>query len=356
VQLNGKWGYVDPTGGLVIPAQFTEAYDFVDGLARVATGPKHDSTQDFRFFLTATGYGFIDKAGKMVIPATWKDASDFSEGLAPVMQEGSQGSPATYGRDVCGYINTKGQVVIPLKFEAVTGFSEGLAAVWTSEGWGYIDKSGAWAVSPKPDLGPVGGDLGVPDDDYLATMNLPVRSFRDGYAAVGVCETESDPDTQTWHFIDETGRQAEWSGTYGQAGPFNEGLAPIKDLQTEKWGFINANGKVVIAPQFDDYFADLGDYILTWQGFHQGLAAVVSDGKVGYIDQSGKWVIQPQFANANGFADGYAYVRALSSDPTATYPPGITVPVPGPLEIIDLTGRVIYRAPEALGGTSTSSS
>jgi hypothetical protein len=30
--------------------------------------------------------------------------------------------------------------------------------------------------------------------------------------------------------------------------------------------------------------------------------------------------------------------------------------VPGPLEIIDLTGRVIYRAPEALGGTSTSSS
>jgi len=51
---------------------------------------------------------------------------------------------------------------------------------------------------------------------------------------------------------------AQWERT----GDFSEGLAAVK--QTEKWGFIDKSGKMVIAPQFDDYRF----------GFSQGLACV----------------------------------------------------------------------------------
>ena len=44
-----------------------------------------------------------------------------------------------------------------------------------------------------------------------------------------------------------------------------------------KWGYIDQQGEVAIAPQFD-YAAD----------FSEGLAAVQQDGRYGYIDTDGK--------------------------------------------------------------------
>ena len=363
VELNDKWGYVNESGLLIVPAQYTEAHDFGDGLARVATGPKHDYEQDFRIFLTATGYGYIDTTGNMVIPPTWKDAGDFSESLAAVMQEDTSKDSQTYGEDLCGYIDKTGRVVIPLKLGTASAFSEGLAAVWVDGGWGYIDKTGAWAVKPMPNVGPIGGPLGVPDDDFISAMNLPVRAFQSGFAPVSISTTppEEEP-SPTWYFIDKTGRKTGWGGIFDQAGKFSEGLAPVEDNRSGKWGFIDTGGNMAIAAQFGESPLGAEDYLLTTEGFHQGLAAAAPpDGTIGYIDKTGKWVIPPQFSYANGFADGYAYVKAVASPdrPTSTLQ-GLEGPAAppqfGPLEIIDLTGRVIYTAPEASGGGSTTSS
>ena len=156
----------------------------------------------------------------------------------------------------------------------------------------------------------------------------------------------------TWHFIDKTGQQTGWGGTFDQAGAFSEGLAPVRDDQTEKWGFIDTSGRMAIQPQFDERWVGPEGYLLTTEGFHQGLAAVGQDGKWGYIDKSGKMVIPAQFSWANGFLDGFAYVNAValpgSSTSTLEGPEGpVTLPQIGPLEIIDLTGRVVYQAPIA---------
>ena len=51
VQLNKKWGYVDEGGKLTIQPQFDDAFDFTGGLALVKVGDK---------------YGYIDKAGKYI--------------------------------------------------------------------------------------------------------------------------------------------------------------------------------------------------------------------------------------------------------------------------------------------------
>ena len=57
---------------MVIPAEYTEAWDFSDGLARVGKGGK---------------YGFIDKIGKIVIPLEYNEVDyHFSDGLARVVK------------------------------------------------------------------------------------------------------------------------------------------------------------------------------------------------------------------------------------------------------------------------------
>ena len=77
--------------------------------------------------------GFIDTTGNIVIPLEY-DAdrySYFSEGLALVYKGGHyrNSSQRIHEGGKCGYINKTGKVVIPLKYDNATAFSEGLAAV-----------------------------------------------------------------------------------------------------------------------------------------------------------------------------------------------------------------------------------
>ena len=69
VREDGKFGYIDKTGKLVIPPMYDEAYDFNEGLAKVEIGGKA---------------GFIDTTGKVVIPPQYDRVTtpwSFSEGL-----------------------------------------------------------------------------------------------------------------------------------------------------------------------------------------------------------------------------------------------------------------------------------
>ena len=72
-------------------------------------------------------------------------------------------------------------------------------------------------------------------------------------------------------------------------------LSPVR--QGGRWGYANAAGKVVIAPQFEraDEFAD-------------GLAAVQLAGLHGYVGMDGRVAIPPQFRQATRFSEGLAAV------------------------------------------------
>lgn len=72
----------------------------------------------------------------------------------------------------------------------------------------------------------------------------------------------------------------------------------------DKWGFVDATGKYIINPQFDNTY-----------GFNDsGLAAVKIGEKYGYIDTSGKFVINPQFDLAGSFDEktGLARVAVIN--------------------------------------------
>ena len=118
-------------------------------------------------------YGYRDTSFKFAIPCSWEDALEFHEGLAAVKKDG-----------LYGFIDKTGSLVIQPQFASVPyGFSGGLAAVAAKKNYltfsdfsykqleaakgglggngydldtasyglryGYIDKTGAWKISPK---------------------------------------------------------------------------------------------------------------------------------------------------------------------------------------------------------------
>src|SRR2546423_10475579 len=74
VRQNGKWGYINARGDLIINPQYDDAWEVSEGLAYVRAGTKR---------------GLIDRSGSMVIDLhQLAFAGNFSEGLAIVQTSG----------------------------------------------------------------------------------------------------------------------------------------------------------------------------------------------------------------------------------------------------------------------------
>ncbi|MEP7236833.1 MAG: WG repeat-containing protein [Ferruginibacter sp.] len=77
-------------------------------------------------------FGFINKKGALIIDTLFKNANWFFEGLANV----------NIAWDKEGYINKKGEIVIPCIYGNTDFFRDGLAVVRRNDKWFYIDKKG----------------------------------------------------------------------------------------------------------------------------------------------------------------------------------------------------------------------
>lgn len=323
VEKDGKYGYIDKTGKVVIPFQYDGADRFFEGLASVLVGAK---LVDVEVTVYGTGgappvkklekqlvggkYGYIDTTGKMVIPP-YIYAGKFSEGLAAV-GVGGKWFGNLYGGGKLGYIDKTGKMVISPKFSYAHEFSEGLALVavggkWsgdllTGEKYGYIDKTGKIVIPAQYDY-----------DDHM--------DFSDGLALVKVGEK--------YGYIDKTGKMVI-PCQFGDADKFSEGLAAVKvggKGGTEKWGFIDKSGTMVLAPQYDP---SPHDDLAYRAEFSEGLAAVSIEGKHSYIDKTGKIVIP---LGGEEFSEGLATVFVPGKEGQK-----------GKRGYIDKTGTIVIQA------------
>jgi hypothetical protein len=114
----GKYGYADDKGNIVIKPQFDKAENFNDGMALVMV--KENYTEK---------WGYIDLTGKLVIPATYKlRPGRFSEGLAAV-KIGE--SPYDYEM---AYIDKTGKRVMDRQPWLLNEFHDGYAWVKKDDG------------------------------------------------------------------------------------------------------------------------------------------------------------------------------------------------------------------------------
>jgi hypothetical protein len=250
VEKDGKCGYIDPNGREVISLQYSTYANshFSEGLAAVSVGDRWTGK-----------WGFVDRTGVIVVQPQFELAGWFSEGLAFVVKDGKR-----------GFIDRKGEMVIEPAFELAQWFSEGLAPVRPPGGkWGYIDRTGRFVIPPQFDT---------------------AWPFNEGLAEVQKLEL-TPKVVEKCYCIDKTGKTV--IGHPG--GPFFEGLAVVNEgsYVEGRWGYKNKRGDYVIKPQFT-----------AARRFSEGLAAVEIGGKWGFIRKDGRLVIQPAFSHCGLFRNG----------------------------------------------------
>lgn len=239
---NGKFGFIDKTGRVVVEPKFDyTGIAFGDG-AMIVGEMKYGRMK----------YGYVDKNGKTIIPPHYDEATYFSEGLASVRiadkwsvidKSGATVSKLNLGRPVTfteglapvkfnglyGFVNKDANIVIEPKFELASLFSEGLAAVKSGGKWGFIDKSGNFAIEPR--------------------FN-EVNHFKEDRAVVRVGELRGVIDKSGKFILEPQKFDYIFDEFYG--GMLNFSV-------NRKSGCLDVDGKVAIEPKFDDIYVFEGD-------------------------------------------------------------------------------------------------
>lgn len=313
VRENGKWGFADSTGKVLIPCTYEWVEDFSEGAAECGLNGKA---------------GFVNKAGKLIIPCIYEQVEPFNRGLAIVQQNGKS-----------GVINKIGQTVVPFEYDEISEFSEGLAAVSKQEKYGYIDETGKLIIPLKytkaadfaeglagVELNGQSGYINSTGDIVIPCQYDWVEKFNNSTAKVKIqkkfglinkaglyilpCEYdfigEFSEDAvlvvneNKYGFADKDGQlfiplDYDYNGTYMSSFKFKNGVAVAE--KNKKQGLINKAGKYVTPKDF-----------VRIEPFHEGLAAAKKKEKWGYIDEKMKVQIPYNFSAANEFNNGMAKV------------------------------------------------
>ena len=187
-------------------------------------------------------------------------------------------------------LNQQGKLIASLKgYQAVDAWDlkSGYFAVQKNGKVGYMNTQGKLVIPTIYD------DLQDPDDKYDETWANSVVSNRIVVAKngkYGVIDTNNKtivPFNNKYEYIDS----------------FSEGMAAVQS-KAGKWGFINLDGKEVIAPQFDGLDGSLGGYY----GFNEGLVGVYNGKKWGFITKTGKVAVPFIYDEIRPFSEGLAGV------------------------------------------------
>ncbi|MCR4613926.1 MAG: WG repeat-containing protein [Bacteroidaceae bacterium] len=261
----GKVGFIDTTGKVVIPADKFDVMmgegpiipDFSEGLCR-QYDPENNSTK------------FFDKTGKVVFEVKGS-SDDFHDGLVAVGKDISESEDDYMWR--IGFVDKTGSETIPFTFNRVGQFSEDLCWAETDNTCGFINKNGKFELT---------GDWKtlVLFEDTEGQENLS-PTFSDGLA--WVCNQDGK-----FGYIDTKGNVVvpfryepgydEPDGWYNQQPcyDFHNGIARVWDKATEKYGYIDREGKEVFSCQFTEA-----------EDMSEGLARVRRNDNYGFIDAKG---------------------------------------------------------------------
>jgi hypothetical protein len=355
---NGKFGFLDEKGNILVPPQFDDAFRFNEGLAVVKSQGK---------------WGYIDRSGKIAIPPTFRLASPFYEGRAFVISTQAHTLNQRDLTDLGGFIDKTGKLVTEEKFKVLSEFTEGKALV--NYGKGKAEKSGILDLSGNlTELTNIAVDpfkrfrYGLAPAVDISPPNLPERIIDSIFDPF-----DESPTEYKYGFINQEG-QFKIKPHFSNVGEFNYCAAAVK--QNGRWGLIDTEGKIVIKPQFEYEPTYLGFGLVrilaekkvvkenatvkidgvprsqentryerrygivnfqgNWIGspdksfigdFNEGMLHFKQNGKSGFMDTTGKVVIEPKFDSAMPFVNDRSYVTI---DNEQGY--------------IDRTGKFIWRS------------
>lgn len=244
VTRNGRSGYVDTIGRLVVGLEYDKAVRFRNGRAVVGKGDKR---------------GMIDRTGRLVTPLEWDHIGSVEDGVAVAYKKTEQGrsyalidtlghvTPLEYAR--CGDFRNGYAVAGVGTLTVETVHPEGLMPreeVTFDGTYGYITPDGRWAIP--------------------AQFAEAKKFGEEGLAPVGV----EGKYYVKWGFVDREGKVAIPCNYYSVSN-FERGRALVgKVVGPNKlaFGYIDRTGREVIPCRYDE--ATSFEFENTWVGEQQG--------------------------------------------------------------------------------------
>lgn len=311
VSKNGKYGFVDKTGKVIVPIihTFHKVGCVEDGFVTIYGERGEGKIGIDRFGKKVhiernknLDYGIVKKpedrgnpvakgalvnvrTGEVLTAFKYSGARGFKDGLGTVSIDNEDGT------SLWGVLDTKGNEVVEVKYDGIWDFDGDTARFLKDGKVGYVDRSGK-EITPN-----IYEFAGV---------------FEDGLAIV------EDAKGNTG-MIDKTGRVAIPLKHAGLL-PFYEDRARFISRRTNRWTpnqeffgishYANnvekfGRGWGFIDRQGNDVTQGIYDYA---EDFVNGYAVVVKGGKLGIIDKNGKEVVPIIYDYCENFRHGYAVV------------------------------------------------
>lgn len=255
--VNELYGVVDAEGRDLAEPKYQEAHPYSeDGYALVL---RDNNT-----------YAYLDRDGlaRKAPDEGYSDFGLFNNDRAPACKDGKY-----------GFLDDEMKEKTDFTWEAVTSVSNRLAAAKKDGKWAIVNRNG----KEKTDY--IYDDVIVDDNGICSSQKLFL--VKEG---------------ETYHIINAKGKNVG-EESFDDAKAFTaDGYAAVE--KDGKWGFVDAEGKLVIDCQYEDALS-----------FSNGYAAVKKGDKWGYIDTENTMAIEPEFALATSLSsDGTAAVKIVNED------------------------------------------
>ena len=166
-----------------------------------------------------------------------------------------------------GYADRSGKIVIPFQFDYAEDFSCDLAKVEVESGYGFIGRDGQYVIQPV-------------NDDIIWYQSY----CKDNVILYSTANRE-------WGYIDQNGDvlsrfPAETQGDFNESySNLADHMTTYYDPETQKTGYVNVDGTIALAPQWD-----------AGSAFYKGIATIENNELCGLIDPQGKQVTDVCFA------------------------------------------------------------
>jgi|GEM_PF-1465848 len=347
-----KYGYKDQDGNIVIDPEYDRVFasqkEYIVACKRepsdyayFAFDYKGKLIDKSNVLYSAAGlaifsengkYGVLDAAGNQILPAEYDEVKILDYENISVCLNGK------YGLYNCG------KEIVPVKYDSL---AIGRSYTANNEIYRYIlakslvdekheemeNQHVAWVGNYKPSLYDFDNGLLYEDCDSIKYFEEEKLFVIEKDGKEGVIDTQGNividlvyDDIAVFEgsgyircLIDgksgiiDTAGNVIFEPQFGYIAEFTEnGLAVVKDIETEKYGYIHKDGYVAIPFEYDSA-SDFSDNGLARVSMREkvGYNSVLIDG---YIDQAGRYVIRPSFWEASDFHDGLAAVQKSYGD------------------------------------------
>lgn len=292
VKKDGKWGYADTSGKLVIPCTWDNAWRFSGAETAVVTEQKPEGSKR----------GYIDKSGRVITPLEWDGAQTMSaEGFGAVRRGGGW---ALVGKD--------GKVLGEPQWEMqwrLLRADLGFLPVRKDGKWGLLALDGTVLVEPA-------WDRVSPGENGVLLSRADTKSIFVG--AGGKTLFETGP----WDEV----RGVQWPDDWSEEPGFVGGFLRVRS--GGKWSFINEKGELAARDGAGE--GDANSWLLK--------DVAIKGIRFGYISRYGRDGYMRNFADK----DGTIFMRDVPPSLDALDDP---FPYPGPPRygLAAATGEVLVE-------------